>query len=108
MRALFAIGDKVKDKITGYNGTITSITFTLDRPVCYKIESLTTINSVHTEWIDEPRLVAVEECPFDDKKYNDTNKDIFKAFEEDETVYNSIDSLEKKGNNKIPDYIFQN
>lgn len=36
----FALGDKVKDKITGYKGTITSTCFSINRPVSYLVEDL--------------------------------------------------------------------
>ncbi len=53
MEMKFALGDKVKDKITGYKGTITSVCFSINRPVSYLVEGIDTTDRPISDWIDD-------------------------------------------------------
>lgn len=68
----FALGDKVKDKITGYKGTITSVCFSINRPVSYLVEGIDNTGRPISDWIDEHRLKLDKiEKPIDNNKYNE-------------------------------------
>lgn len=76
MEMKFALGDKVKDKITGYKGTITSVCFSINRPVSYLVEGIDTTGRPISDWIDEHRLkLDKAEKPIDNNKYNEIPKE---------------------------------
>lgn len=74
MKAKFALGDKVKDKVTGYKGTITSICFSLNRPVSYCVEGMDTTGRPISDWVDENRL-KLDNGNIDNNKYNEIPKE---------------------------------
>lgn len=73
----FALGDKVKDKITGYKGTITSVCFSINRPVSYLVEGIDNTGRPISDWIDEHRLIKLDkiEKSIDNNKYNEIPKE---------------------------------
>lgn len=76
MEMKFALGDKVKDKITGYKGTITSVCFSINRPVSYLVEGIDTTGRPISDWVDEHRLKLDKvEKPIDNNKYNEIPKE---------------------------------
>lgn len=76
MEMKFALGDKVKDKITGYKGTITSVCFSINRPVSYLIEGIDNTGRPISDWIDEHRLKLDKvEKSIDNNKYNEIPKE---------------------------------
>lgn len=76
MEMKFSLGDKVKDKITGYKGTITSVCFSINRPVSYLVEGIDTTGRPISDWIDEHRLKLDKiEKSIDNNKYNEIPKE---------------------------------
>jgi radical SAM protein with 4Fe4S-binding SPASM domain len=76
MEMKFSLGDKVKDKITGYKGTITSVCFSINRPVSYLVEGIDTTGRPISDWVDEHRLKLDKvEKPIDNNKYNEISKE---------------------------------
>lgn len=76
MEMKFSLGDKVKDKITGYKGTITSVCFSINRPVSYLVEGIDTTGRPISDWIDEHRLkLDKAEKSIDNNKYNEIPKE---------------------------------
>ncbi len=76
MEMKFSLGDKVKDKITGYKGTITSVCFSINRPVSYLVEGIDTTGRPISDWVDEHRLkLDKAEKPIDNNKYNEIPKE---------------------------------
>lgn len=76
MEMKFSLGDKVKDKITGYKGTITSVCFSINRPVSYLVEGIDTTGRPISDWFDEYRLKLDKvEKPIDNNKYNEVPKE---------------------------------
>lgn len=76
MEMKFSLGDKVKDKITGYKGTITSVCFSINRPVSYLVEGIDTTGRPISDWVDEHRLKLDKvEKPIDNNKYNEIPKE---------------------------------
>ena len=76
METRFSLGNRVKDKITGYKGTITSVCFSINRPVSYLVEGIDTTGRPISDWIDERRLkLDKTEKSIDDNKYNEAPKE---------------------------------
>jgi heat shock protein HspQ len=76
MEMKFALGDKVKDKITSYKGIITSVCFSINRPVSYLVEGIDTTGRPISDWVDEHRLKLDKvEKPIDNNKYNEIPKE---------------------------------
>lgn len=76
MEMKFALGDKVKDKITGYKGIITSVCFSINRPVSYLVEGIDTTGRPISDWVDEHRLKLDKiEKSIDNNKYNEIPKE---------------------------------
>jgi hypothetical protein len=79
METRFSLGNKVKDKITGYKGTITSVCFSINRPVSYLVEGIDTTGRPISDWVDGQRLQLDEtEKSIDDNKYNEVPKEKLK------------------------------
>ena len=76
METKFSLGDKVKDKITGYKGTTTSVCFSINKPVSYLVEGIDTTGRPISDWIDEHRLkLNKAEKLIDNNKYNEILKE---------------------------------
>ena len=54
------LGSKVKDLITGYEGTVTAKTEYLHRESMYLVESVDTTGRPIEWWVDKNRLKVVE------------------------------------------------
>lgn len=79
METRFSLGDRVKDKITGYKGTITSVCFSINRPVSYLVEGIDTTGRPISDWIDGRRLeLDKTEKSIDDNKHNEILKEKLK------------------------------
>ena len=79
METRFSLGNRVKDKITGYKGTITSVCFSINRPVSYLVEGIDTTGRPISDWIDERRLkLDKTEKSIDDNKHNEAPKEKLK------------------------------
>lgn len=60
---MFNYGDKAKDRITGYEGTVTAkISYFGMRPDQYILESMTKEGYSYSQSVDENRLVSVNKC----------------------------------------------
>lgn len=59
MQFKFEIGQRVRDTITKYEGTITARVEYYTGDLGYRIETLGTDGSCLTEWLDERRVVAI-------------------------------------------------
>lgn len=76
METRFSLGDRVKDKITGYKGTITSVCFSINRPVSYLVEGIDTTGRPISDWIDGRRLeLDKTEKSIDGNKHNEILKE---------------------------------
>lgn len=76
MEMKFSLGDRVKDKITGYKGTITSVCFSINKPVAYMVEGIDTTGRPIGDWIDEHRLKLDKiEKPINNNKHNEIPKE---------------------------------
>ena len=76
METRFSLGNRVKDKITGYKGTITSVCFSINRPVSYLVEGIDTTGRPISDWIDERRLkLDKTEKSIDNNKCNEIPKE---------------------------------
>lgn len=66
----FKLGDRVRDKITGYEGVVTSITFWLNG--CVRLAVQATVlkdgKPVEAEWIDDQQVELAQEGKGEKKK----------------------------------------
>jgi len=67
---MIKLGDKVKDTITDFEGTVISKVIHLNGCIRYEVKpkKLKDGKTIESEWIDEGQLIVIEEAELQEKK----------------------------------------